>query len=447
MPLSRPQGMRAFTLIWAGQVLSLIGSSMTGFALTIWAWKMTGQATALAGVAIASFLPQVLFAPLTGALVDRWNRKLTMMLSDLATGLTTLIILALYWSGHLEIWHLYVTGAFAGFFQSFQWPAYSAAISLMIPKEQYTRATGMLSLAEWGAGVLAPILASALIGVLDISGIMMIDLTTLSLAIVTLLRVAIPRQTRNLQAEGEKSSLWQDMLYGFRFIAQRPSLLGLQLVFFGGNLLSSMAGTLNSPVILAATDNNSLLLGSTQSVAAVGGILGSVLVTAWGGPRRRVDGVFRGWILYGLLGAGLYGLGVHWMVLWYVGAFLGAFVVPMINSSNQAIWQSKVQPSVQGRVFSVRRMIAQVTAPLGMWLGARFADRWMEPLMQQPENHWAAFLGGLFGNRPGSGMAVIIFVAGLLAMLVGLLAYLVPPVRDVESTLPDHTAEISPPGA
>lgn len=436
--MPRPQGMKAFTIIWAGQILSLMGSAMTGFALTIWAWKLTGSATALALVGIFNFVPGILFAPITGALVDRWNRKLTMMLSDIAAGITTLVILILYLTDSLQIWHLYVTGAFAGIFQSFQWPAYSAAISLMIPKEQYTRASGMMSLAEWGSGILAPILASALIGLIGIGGIMTIDLTTLSIAIITLLLVAIPKQTRVEQPDAPKTSLWQDSLFGFKYIFTRPSMLGLQMVFFFGNLMAAIYYTLNNPTILASTNNNTIILGTVQSVAAAGGIIGSLFITAWGGPKRKVNGVFLGWVLSGLLGAVIFGFGVRWVWMWYIASFFGSFWGPVINSSNQAIWQSKVAPEIQGRVFSIRRIIAQVTSPLGALIAGQLADRLFEPSMKVAESPLSQLLGGVFQVGPGSGMSALITLSGLLTMAVGLLAYTFPRVRDVETLMPDH---------
>ena len=164
MTEKRPTGMFGFTIVWFGQIFSLLGTSMTGFAMTIWAYQKTESATALALVGFFFMAPMLIATPFTGALVDRWNRKLMMMLSDLASGAATIVILILYTTGHLEIWHLYITGAIQGVFQSFQWPAYSAAISTMISKEHYGRANGMLSLAETGSNIFAPILAGALLG-------------------------------------------------------------------------------------------------------------------------------------------------------------------------------------------------------------------------------------------------------------------------------------------
>ena len=165
-PLTRLTGMRGFLIFWLGQLVSLLGTNMSRFALTIWAWELTGQATALALVAVFSFAPTVIVSPIAGAMVDRLPRKLMMMLSDAAAGVTSLVILLLYSTGNLQIWHLYVAGAFTGAFESFQFPAFSAAISTMVPKEQYGRANGLLSLAESVANIGAPVLAGLLLIVL-----------------------------------------------------------------------------------------------------------------------------------------------------------------------------------------------------------------------------------------------------------------------------------------
>ncbi len=208
--MGKPTGMRAFMIVWAGQVASLLGSAMTQFALTIWAYELTGSATALALVAFFGFAPMLVFGPIAGALVDRWNRKLVMMLSDLGAGACTIAIFILYSTGNLQIWHLYVAGAITGIFAAFQWPAYSAAISMMIPKDQYARANGLLSLAESVSGVFAPIFATALLVFIGLSGVMAIDIITFIFAVGALFFVHIPQpEVTEAGAEG-KGSLLQE---------------------------------------------------------------------------------------------------------------------------------------------------------------------------------------------------------------------------------------------
>ncbi len=438
MTSTKPSGMKTFTLIWVGQVFSLFGSAMTQFALTIWAYQVTEKATVLALVGFFGFAPMVLISPIAGVLVDRWNRKLTMMISDIATGMATAILLVLYTTGNLQIWHLYVLSAFSGLFQAFQWPAYSAAISLLIPKTQYARASGMMSLAQYGAGILAPITAAALLKPIGINGIMIIDLLTLALAIVTLLIAAIPAMERVL-AEGEKQpSIWRDSLFGFKFIFNRPGLFWLQMIFFMGNFMASLGGVLINPMILASTGQSATMLSVVQSAGAIGGVVGGLIIASWGGFKQKVEGVLLGWMAAGLMGFMFIGTakGVGW--IWVIGNLMFAAITPIINASNQAIWQSKVPPQMQGRVFSVRMMIATITAPLAMLAAGPLADKVFEPALRVTTSAWSHSFGGLVGTGPGTGMALILVFSGLLMVLVGAIGYIIPSVRNIEKILPDH---------
>ena len=439
MPFQRPRGFFAFTVVWFGQVISLTGSSLSSFALTIWAWQFTGSATALALMGFFSFGPTVIFSPIAGALVDRWDKKWVMAISDLASGLSTTAIFILYSGGHLQIWHMYVAGAFSGLFQAFQWPAYSAAISVMVPKAQYSRAAGMMSLAEWGSGIFAPVLAGMLIGLIGIGNILLIDIATFIIAISVLFIIFIPPVPKSEEGEKSRSSIWRESLFGFKYIWSRPSLFSLQLVFFFGNLMSTLGGSLTSPMILARTNNNAQLLGLIQSVGSAGGILGALLITSWGGPKRRVNGVIFGWLLSGLFGQFLYGtrFGVP---IWMAAAFAFSFFGPMINSANQAIWQSKVPPDIQGRVFSVRRLIAQIAAPLAMLMAGPLADQVFEPAMRNPVSPLAATFGWIAGTGIGAGMGLIMIFSGLAIVVIAIIAFLTPRIRNVETLLPDHDA-------
>lgn len=436
----RPSGMRAFMVIWAGQVVSLIGTSVTQFAITLWAWEVSGQATVLALVAFFSFTPSIIMSPLAGALVDRWNRRLVMMLSDLAAGAVTIFFLFLSLNDSLEIWHLYVGGAIAGTFGAFQFPAYSAAITMMVDKSQYARTSALLSLAESGSGILAPLIGAAVYVLVGLEGVFAIDIVTFSFAVLTLLIVHIPQPqvSEDDRAEG-KGDLLTESLYGFRYIVRRRSLLGLQLVFFIGNLLSGFVFVLIPAMILAKTDNNEILLASVSTSFAVGGLVGGLAMSAWGGFRRRIHGVLGGWLLSGLTIAAL-GAGQS-QLAWIAAGLAGSATIPLVNASNQAIWQSKVAPHLQGRVFSARRLIAQITTPLALLLTGPLADQVFEPAMQNPDSVLAQIFGGVVGVGHGSGMALIIFSAGALIALSAAVAYALPFIRDVETLIPDHQAK------
>jgi MFS family permease len=431
-----PGGMTAFGIVWFGQFVSMLGTGMTRFALTIWAYQVTGSATALALVAFFSFAPALLTAPLAGALVDRWNRKLVMALSDLAAGLASVVVLILYGSGHLEIWQLYVTAAFAAAFESFQWPAFSAAMTMIVPKEQYARANGLVSLAEAAAGIVAPILAGILLTFIGLGGILAIDIVTFVFAVLTILLVTIPQPAESATGKEGRGSLWEESIYGFRYIWRRKSLLGVQLTFTVSNFFFSMAIVVVAPMILARTGNDELALGTVQSAMGVGALVGGLVLSAWGGFRRRVFGVLLGFIGGSLLGNVPLGVGQD-VVAWSIGAFFLLFFTPIINGSNQALWQAKVAPDVQGRVFAARRFIAQISEPLGILLAGLLADRVFEPAMM-PGGAWSATFGGLVGVGPGAGMALLILVVGLLGALAGVVGLVVPVIRRADLLLADH---------
>jgi MFS family permease len=434
--------MTTFTFVWFGQIVSLLGTSMSGFALSIWAWQETELATTLALVGFFRFGPTVLLSPLAGALVDRWNRKLVMMLSDMGAGLSTAAVLALYLTGNLEIWHLYVTGAFAGAFSAFHFPAYSAAVTMMVAKKHYARASGMLSMAESVSLIAAPLIAGLLLGTVGLVGVLVLDLVALGVALIILLLVHIPQPKRS--GTGERPSLLKESVYGFFYIFARPSLLGLQLIFFGVNLTATFGNTVLSPMILARTGSE-LILGSVLSAGGVGGVVGGLLLSLWGGPKRRVHGVLLGMAASGLLGQVLMGLGQSPLV-WMAANFLFILFIPVLNGSNQAIWQAKVAPDVQGRVFATRRLIAQITAPLAMLMAGPLADRVFEPAMM-PGGALAATFGSLVGTGPGAGMALMFVFAGLFGAAVGLGGYLFPAVRNAEDLLPDHKVAAESEGA
>jgi len=188
-------------------------------------------------------------------------------------------------------------------------------------------------------------------------------------------------------------------------------------------------------MILARTGQDSLIFGSVQTAGAVGGILGAVIISAWGGFKRRVHGVLLGWMMSGILFA-LMGLDAG-PTLWIVVMGVAALFFPLINTSNQAIWQSKVSPDLQGRVFSARRLIAWFAQPISPIIGGTLADFVMEPAMQSSSG-LAAVFGPLFGTGPGAGMGVLIAFVGLAAALGGLMGYFIPYIRNAEDILPDH---------
>lgn len=431
----QPKGMAAFLIVWVGQFISILASGMSGFALSIWMYQQTESATAMGLMQVFYITPFLLLSPFAGVMVDRYNRKLMMMISDLVAGVASLAILILSASGQLEFWMLYVANILYGLGNTFQWPAYSAAITTMVPKQQLGRANGLMSLLEAGPAVFAPLLAGMLLPLAGLNLLLMIDFTTFVLAIGALAIVFIPQPMRTQEGAQAQGGMLKEAWFGFRYIFDRPSLLGLQLIFFFANLFQGMAITLFAPMVLARTGQNALIFGSTQTIAAVGGLVGGVVISAWGGFKRRVHGVLLGWIVIGI-SMSLLGIG-QGVILWGVALLIGGLVGPLVNSSNQSIWQAKVAPDLQGRVFSARRLIAWFTTPISPILAGTLADFVFEPRMQG-STMMAETFGWLVGSGSGAGMGLLMAFCGVGAALVGVGGYFVRPVRDAEDLLPDY---------
>jgi MFS transporter, DHA3 family, macrolide efflux protein len=428
-------GMVGFLVVWLGQIVSVLASGMTQFALTIWMYEQTSSATALGLMQVFYITPFLLISPIAGVMVDRYNRKLMMMVSDLTAGLGTVMVLVLQSQGRLEFWMLYIVSALIGLGGAFQWPAYSAAITTMVPKEQYGRVNGLMTLMEAGPGVVAPLLAGMLLPIVGLTGILMFDVITFVLAVGALLVVYVPQPEKTVEGQRESGNFFKEALYGFTYIFARPSLLGLQLVFLFGNLFSGIGYTLVAPMVLSRTSNSAVALGAVQTAGAVGAVVGGITMSIWGGFKRRVHGVLGGWIIAGF-GFAMFGLG-QTLPVWIIFAALGSIVSPLINASNQSIWMAKVAPDVQGRVFSARRLIAWSTNPIAPIIAGTLADFVLEPAMKG-SGTLATVFGPVFGTTSGSGMSLLIFFCGIASALVGVAGYYFKVVRNAEDILPDH---------
>jgi len=420
--------MRNFITIWLGQLVSTFGSRMTSFATTIWAWEITGQATALALVNFFTLLPSILITLFAGTIVDRWNRKLLMVVGDTVAVFSTIAILALYLTNSLQIWHLYALGAFNGAFGEIQELAYTASLSQLVPPQQYTRASSMNSTLHYGSIIIAPAIAGTLYYIIGLAGIALIDIVTFTIAIATVLLVPIPQPPAHTTEHHKDISIWQHLTFGFHYIIKRPELLALvvsaSLFWFAHDLGGSVA----TPMILARTQNDSRILGSIFSIAGIGGVTGAVLLSVWGGPQRRIHGY-----LLGMVGAGvskaIFGLGQS-LQIWLPAQFCSSLNFPLLESSQTAILLAKVAPEVQGRVFAARSLMFQLVSAVASLIAGPLADDVFEPAMK-PGGSLAKLLGGVFGTDSGAGMAVMYVTTSTCLLLIGLGGYACRPLRDL----------------
>ncbi|MEA2001675.1 MAG: MFS transporter [Actinomycetota bacterium] len=427
------KGMRTFLVVWVGQFVSLVGTNLTGFALSIWVYQETGSATQLSFVLLASQLPQLLFTPIAGALVDRWDRRWAMILSDVGAAIGTFAIVLLLFTDSLQIWHLYFALGFSGIFQSFQWPAYQAATTLLVSKDQYGRAAGLVQMAEAVGQVIAPAVAGALLVFGGLEAVLFIDVVSFLIAVGSLLVLRFPKVETSKVGAAAAGSLLGEARFGWTYIKERKGLLALLAYFSSVNLVFGFVGVLIFPLILGFADE--VAMGNVFSLAGIGMIAGSIVMAAWGGPEKRVYGVLGGDIILGIALI-LFGIRPSLTPI-VVGGLIAFFVIPIANGSSTALWQAKVEPDVQGRVFAVRRVLAQIAGPVAMLMAGPLADRVFEPLLQE-DGALADSVGNIIGTGPGRGIALMFIILGGLSMVFTLIAYLYPRLRNLEDEIPDY---------
>ncbi len=434
-----PQSMRTFFIIWLGQLVSIIGSGLTGFGLAVWIYEQTGQATPFALTVMFGNLPQVLISPFAGALVDRWNRRLVMIIADTGSALITLVFFLLLAFGQLAIWQIYLGVILSSVLASFQEPAYAASITMLVPKKDLPRANGLMQMGQALQMLIAPVLAGILFVSIGLRGIIMIDAVTFFFAVGALLLVHIPQPQRTSQAETAETSrsLWREAAFGWHYLRARRGLFGLLIFFALVNFFLNFSAVLLGPMVLSF--GTAAGLGTAQTMGGVGMLIGSIAMSTWRGPKRRMTAVI-GFIF--LASCGLFIAGLQssvWVVA--VGMFLLMFSVPFGSGLSQVIFQTKVEPAVQGRVFSIRTMIARSMMPVAFLLAGPLADQVFEPLLREGGALASTWIGTLVGVGPGRGIGALYLVSAVVLWAASGLAWANPHIRHVETDLPDAVIE------
>ena len=438
-PAEAPVGkdIRAFFLIWIGQVVSLVGTGLSRFGFGVWVFETTGSITQFTLITVAGSLPGLLVAPLAGAFIDRWDRRSLLIVADVASGLCVLGVALMHWQSGLEIWHIYLYTSVISVLNAFQVPAFLATASLMVPKKHFGRIGGLLQVGPATAGILAPISAGFLMVSIGLGGVILVDVITFLFAVGTLLLVRIPKP-RPINGVEEHGSLREDILTGWRFLRERPALLGLLGFFAFINLVFSITMVLLTPMVLSFS--SAAVLGMVSSVLSLGILVGGIVMSVHPGPKRRVYGVLVGGFFQGV-GMILVGLRPQAFLI-AAGLFCLSFSVAIVNANSQVIWQSKVPSALQGRVFAVRRMIAHFTQPVGQLMAGPMAARIFEPMLL-PGGALVASVGPFLGVGPGRGIGLINVTFGVLPMIAAIVGYLSPRLRRLEEDLPDALSEES----
>ena len=443
--------MRSFLVIWAGQLVSALGSGLTGFAVPVVVFQQSGSAEQFGLLIFAWMVPSLLVSPIAGTLVDRWDRRTVLIAADAASAVMTLLLAALVLSGRFELWWLFLATVVSSLVSAFQEPAFTASIAALVPRRHYARAIGLVQLLAPASMIAAPLLGGALVVTIGLGTIMLIDAATFVVAVVGLLFVSIPRPPRvEAPAEETAGPAWlaggrrfmRDAAAGLRFIRARPGLLGLLAFFAVTNFWSGFVNPLLGPLVLSFARPEEF--AGVQAAAGVGAILGGVAMGIWGGPKRRVAAVLGFAAVAGLCTAAL---GLRPSVpLIVVGVFVWAASTPLVMASSSAIWMNKTPQELLGRVFALRRMVSSSIMPLSVLLAGPLADRVFEPLLARG-GALAGSAGTLVGVGKGRGIALMFLAIGALMALTALAGWLVPSIRHVERDVPDapHPDHAPPP--
>lgn len=422
--------MKKFIPIWFGQLVSLVGSGLTGFALGVWVYQNTGMVTYFSIISLFTSLPSIIFSPFAGALIDRWDKRWAMILSDLGAGFCTFMIVLLLLHDNLKLWHIYLLMGINSTFGAFQWPAFIAMSSEMVEKKNIGRVSGMMQLAQAFAYVLAPMLGGILYSKIKLAGVIAIDFVTCLFAVIILL--IVKSQKKGKQSAEEEGFIFKDIINGLKYIFNRKGLLGLLFFFFILNFVSASISVLSTPFILSMVSTQTL--GVVLSVGGIGMLIGGVVMSIWGGPKDKMKWIY----VFSLVGSAcviLAGL-TKSIIEFTIVSFIFFLSVPIISSCNQSIWQMKVDLNIQGRIFAIRRMFAAASMPFAYLVIGPLADNVFEPILSK-NGLLADNVGRIIGVGPGRGIAFMFIILGIIFISAVLIGYLYKPMRVLEKELPD----------
>jgi MFS family permease len=429
--------MQIFLTIWVGQLVSLFGSKLSEFAFAFWilekTYQETGTITQFALTILFIYLPKVLVSPIAGVLVDRWNRRQAMIMSDAVSGLITIVAMGLVFTDSLQVWHIYVAVIISSTFNAFQLPAYTAAIAQLVPKEKLSRANGMVQASSAIAKIAAPFVAGLLMELIRLEGILIVDCLTFFFALITLASVPFPKFKPTVMAKKKIiGQIGKEMISGWHYIAVRPGLLWLLSFIAISYFTSGMLEVVLWPLLYQPGSTEQL--GLVLSIGGCGMLVGSLLMSVWEGPSNRVTTIlsfvfFQGIIVF------LGGLRVSLFVL-AIGIFGYLFSLPIIVSCNQAIWQSKIPINLQGRIFALQQAVERSLAICAYLLAGPLVDNILNPLMAS-NGLLAHSIGKIIGVGFGQGIALLLILLGIVNIMATAIASREPRLRYLEAELPD----------
>jgi DHA3 family macrolide efflux protein-like MFS transporter len=450
--MKRLNGWQGFLAMWAGQSISLVGSGMYAFAVGVWVYERTRSATLFGLILFFEMLPGVLIAPYAGVVADRVNRRTVMLAGNAGMIAGALVVLLATMHNHINFWELYPALVIGSVFAQFHAAAYDSSVVLLMPESRYNRANGLVQLGEAIANVSAPLAAGALLIALHIWGLILLDIATFGVAFAALLILNVPdlpQVAADQEGDGGAASpepprrLRDDLRYGWRYIRTSSGLPSLLATFSLLSFFVNIAVVAATPLVLSFT--SAAEFGVVAAAGGAGMVAGGLVMVVWKGPARRVP-----MMLAALCGTGifiaLYGVRPSALLV-AVGQFGFFFCLPIANAPAAGIWQRRVPAGAQGRVFSVRRMLARVTVPIALLIAGPLIDHVFKPLLTRHAS-LARVLGPVVGGTgPGRGIGLLFVLLGLAMLITTLIAAANPRLRAVEGIEPAQPVRAPSPAA
>lgn len=408
-----------YIILWGTQSISQLGSSMTGFVLTLWAYSQTHSAFAVSLMTFCNYVPYIILSLFAGSFVDRHSKKAIMLIADSVAAVGTIAVLCLTIAGRMEIRHIYLVNAVVGCSSAFQQPASSVAVFKLVPEEKLEMVSGMNSFSMNLVTIASPVLAAFCYGVFGMGSVLLIDIISFMAAFLVLLFLIKLEEDK---ATDQKTSVFSGTVQGWQFLWKNKGFLVMMLTMAALNFFSRLTyENILSPMILARSGENDMVLGLVNAAMGAGGIAGGVLVTMKKETKNRVRMMYGSAAVSFLLGDILMSIGRNG-ILWSIAGMAASLPVPFIMAANNVIMYAKVPQEMQGRVFAVRNAIQYSTIPIGILLGGVLADYVFEPFMRSgaPLVH---ILEKLVGAGNGSGMACMFLCTGMFGFIISCVSY------------------------
>lgn len=406
--------LKYFLILWSTQALSQLGSSMTNYALIVWSYTAKGSALTTALLSVCSYAPYVIMSVFAGSLSDKWNKKITMLVSDTFAALCTISIFVLLKTDRLEIWHLYCLNALNGLMNTVQQPASDVAITLLTPKKHYQKVSGLRSFSNALISILTPIIATAVLSFTNLQTIIYIDLFTFVIAFISLtFFVKIPEY----KADKNTDSFLSLTKSGLTYLRQNRGILDLILFLACINLIASIYNAAFPAMILSKENGGEIALGTVNAFIGVATLIGSIVASIMSTPKSRVK-VICNTLLISMSTENFFLAFGKTLPLWCIGGILGWLCIPIMSANMDVLFRERIPVSMQGRVYAARNTFQFFTIPLGYILGGYLVDKVFEPFMAKNSN---TMLSALFGTGKGAGAAFLFLFlafAGIAICLV-----------------------------